>query len=304
MKRIKIGGRLEASSVAMGCMRMGDMTVEQAERMVNLALDAGVDFFDHADIYAGGRCETLFGQVLKRNPGLRDRMLIQDKCGIRKGYYDASREHILEAVDGSLTRLGVDSLDVLLLHRPDALMEPEEVAEAFESLRAAGKVRYFGVSNQNAGQMALLQRAMGDSLLVNQLQFGPAHTILVDEGVNVNMHTDHAAQHGGGVLDYCRLHGVTIQAWSPFQHGMFEGPFAKSEKYAALNAAIGEVAANHDSTPEAVTVAWILRHPAHMQVISGTMNPERMKRICDGGDLILSRQEWYQIYRAAGNPLP
>lgn len=304
MKRIRIGGQLEASAIVLGCMRMGNLTLEQAERVVNLALDAGVDYFDHADIYGGGKCETLFGQVLKRDPGLRDRMLIQDKCGICKGYYDASREHILEAVDGSLSRLGVEYLDALLLHRPDALMEPEEVAEAFDRLHRAGKVRYFGVSNQNAGQMALLRKYMKQDLLVDQLQFGPAHTLLVDEGVNVNIHSEHAVQRGGSVLDACRLAGVTIQAWSPFQHGMFKGPFQLSEQYAELNRVIGELAEQYGVSDSAIAVAWILRHPANMQAIVGSMNENRLSEIFKGGDVVLTRQEWYRIYLAAGNPLP
>ena len=231
-------------------------------------------------------------------------MLIQDKCGICKGYYDASCKHILEAADGSLARLGVDHLDVLLLHRPDALMEPEEVAEAFDRLHAAGKVRHFGVSNQNAGQMALLKRYMKQDILINQLQFGPAHTLLVDEGVNVNIRSDHAVQRGGGVLDYCRLNDVTIQAWSPFQHGMFEGPFQKSEKYAELNKVIGELAEQYGASDSAIAVAWILRHPANIQTIVGSMNERRLSEIFKGGDIVLTRQEWYRIYLAAGNPLP
>lgn len=304
MKRVKLGGRFEASAVVLGCMRLPNLKLEEAESLIQLALDNGVDFFDHADIYGGGKSEEIFGQVLRRNPGMREKMLIQSKCGICKGYYDASYEHIIEAAEGSLKRLGVETMDVLLLHRPDALMEPEEVAEAFERLHAEGKVRYFGVSNENAAQIALLQKYCGQHLVVNQLQFGPAHTILVDEGVNVNIHSEHSSQHGGNVLDYCRLNDVTVQAWSPFQHGMFKGPFSVSEKYEALNAAIAEVAEAHGVSDEAVITAWILRHPANMQMIAGTMNEERLVKICTGGDLKLSRQEWYKIYLAAGNPLP
>lgn len=304
MKRVSVGGRLEASAIVLGCMRMAGKSVEEAERIVNLAVDAGVDFFDHADIYGGGESERLFGAVLKRNPGLRERMKIQSKCGICKGYYDASYAHIVEAAEGSLKRLGVERMDVLLLHRPDALLEPEEVAEAFDRLHAAGKVRFFGVSNQNAGQMALLRKYMKQPLIVNQLQFGPAHTILVDEGVNVNIHSQHAVQRGGSILDDCRLNDVTIQAWSPFQHGMFEGPFQKSEKYAELNATLAEIARDKGTTDTAVAVAWILRHPANMQAIVGSMNPARLEECFQGGDVELSRQEWYRIYRAAGNPLP
>lgn len=304
MKRIRLGGCIEASQVALGCMRMSSLSVENAESVVNLALEKGVDFFDHADIYGGGKSETLFGEVLKRNPGMREKMIIQDKVGICKGYYDASYEHIIEAAEGCLERLGVDYVDVLLLHRPDALMEPEEVAEAFERLHAQGKVRYFGVSNENAGQMALLKKYMKQPLIINQVQFGPAHTILVDEGMNANMYSEHAVQRSGGLLDYCRLNDITLQAWSPFQHGMFEGPFQTSEKYAKLNEAIHALAVEKGTSDNAIAVAWICRHPAKIQTLLGSMNEERIAQMCDGGSVELSRQEWYQIYRAAGNPIP
>lgn len=304
MKRIKVGGLLEASAVVLGCMRMSALTVEKAERMMNIALENGIDFYDHADIYGAGESERLFGEILKRNPGMREKILIQSKCGICKGYYDASYEHIMEAVEGSLKRLDVEQMDVLLLHRPDALMEPEEVAKAFDRLYTEGKVRYFGVSNENAGQMALLQKYVKQPLIANQLQYGPAHTILVDEGVNVNIHSAHASQCGGSILDYCRLNDVTIQAWSPFQHGMFEGPFQLSEKYEKLNATLKEIAEEKGVTDTAVAVAWILRHPANMQCIAGTMSEQRLQDVCVGGNLALTRQEWYRIYLSAGNPLP
>ncbi len=304
MKRIKLGGVLEASAVALGCMRISGKPVEEAERIVMTAMEHGVDFFDHADIYGGGESEKLFAKVLARNPGLREKILIQDKCGICKGYYDASYEHIMEAAEGDLTRLGVEQLDVLLLHRPDALMEPEEVAEAFDRLHAQGKVRYFGVSNHNAGQIALIQKYMRQPLIINQMQFGPAHTILVDEGVNVNIHSAHATQQSGDVLSYCRYNDVTIQAWSPFQHGMFEGPFMLSDKYEKLNETIAEIAKAKGVAPAAIAVAWILRHPAKIQTILGSMNVERIAEMCAGGDVELTRQEWYKIYLSAGNPLP
>ena len=304
MKRIRLGGCVEASQVALGCMRMAALTAQEAERVVKIVMENGVDFFDHADIYGGGESERRFAQVLARNPGMRDKMLIQGKVGISKGYYDASYDHIIEAAEGCLARLHVDYMDFLLLHRPDALMEPEEVAEAFERLHAQGKVRYFGVSNQNAGQMMLLKKYMKQPLLIDQMQFGPAHTILVDEGMNANMHSAHAMQKGGGTLDYCRLNDITIQAWSPFQHGMFEGPFQTSEKYAEMNKVIRALAEEKGISESAVAVAWILRHPAKIQTLLGSMNEKRLAEMCAGGDVELSRPEWYQIYRAAGNPIP
>ena len=304
MKELKLGGVLPVSPIALGCMRMAALSDAEAEKVVLTAVENGITFFDHADIYGGGASETIFGRILRMHPELRAKILIQSKCGICKGYYDASRKHILEAAEGILSRLGLDSIDVLLLHRPDALMEPEEVAEAFETLHRQGKVRYFGVSNENAAQLALLDRAMPGRIHVNQLQFGLAHTGLVDTGINVNIHSDHAVLRDGMTLDYCRLHSITIQAWSPFQYGMFEGVFLGSDKYPELNQAISEIASAHGVTESAVAVAWILRHPALIQTIIGSMNPERIRSIAKAMDFTLSREEWYRLYLSAGNPLP
>lgn len=304
MKRIKIGNKFEASAIALGAMRMAGMTVEDAEQVVLTSYECGVDFVDHADIYGGGESEEIFGKVLKRNPGLREKLIVQDKVGICKGHYDASYEHIIEAANGCLKRLGLDYIDTLLLHRPDALMQPEEVAEAYDRLQAEGKVRFFGVSNENAAQLQLLEKYMPGRIIINQLQFSMAHSILVDEGVNVNIHSEHAQVLSGGVLDYCRLKDITIQAWSPFQYGMFKGVFLGSELYPELNATVKEMAEKYGVTDSAIAVAWILRHPANIQVIAGSMKPQRLKDICAGGDVVLSRQDWYKLYLSAGNPLP
>lgn len=304
MKRFRIGNKFEASSIALGAMRIASLCVEDAEKVVLTAYENGIDFVDHADIYGGGKSEEIFGEILRRNPGLREKLILQGKVGICKGYYDASKEHILEAANGCLKRLGTEYLDVLLLHRPDALMEPEEVAEAYTQLQAEGKVRFFGVSNENAAQLQLLERYMPGKIIIDQLQFSMCHSILVDEGVNVNMHTEHAQVLSGGVLDYCRLKDITIQAWSPFQYGMFKGVFLGSELYPELNAVIQEMAEKYSVTDNAIVAAWILRHPAHIQVIAGSMKPDRIKEIAAGGDVELSRQDWYKLYLAAGNPLP
>ncbi|MBR3873924.1 MAG: aldo/keto reductase [Clostridia bacterium] len=305
MEKLLLGNVLPASPIALGCMRMAGMDDAAAEQVVFTALENGIDFFDHADIYGGGESEEIFGRVLKNNPGLREKIVLQSKCGICKGYYDASKEHILEAADGILKRLGVDYLDALLLHRPDALMEPEEVAEAFETLHRTGKVRYFGVSNQNAAQMELLGAYMQQKLIINQLQFSIAHTGLVDAGVNVNIHSDHAVVRDGGVLDYCRLNDITIQAWSPFQYGMFKGVFlGNNELYPELNAEIQKIAEEKGVTDSAIAVAWIMRHPAKIQTIIGSMNAKRIADIAKAQDITLTRQEWYRLYLAAGNPLP
>lgn len=304
MNRLNIGGVLPASPVALGCMRLSALNVEEAERVILTALDNGIDFFDHADIYGGGQCEVLFGEVLRRNPGLRSRIVIQDKCGICKGYYDMSEKHILEAVDGSLQRLGLESIDALLLHRPDALMEPEEVASAFQKLEKAGKVRVFGVSNMNPAQIELLSREMPGKLVINQLQFGPAFTGLVDEGISANTQLDQAVVRTGAALDYCRLNNITIQAWSPLQYGMFKGPFMQCEDYAKLNALMHEMALEKGVDDVTIAIAWILRHPAKMQAIIGSMNPGRIAAAAKAMSTPVSRPEWYALYAAAGNPIP
>jgi len=304
MQQILLGGEVKTGAIALGCMRMAGLELNHAEKIVLTAIEEGIDLFDHADIYGQGESESIFGEVLKRNPGIREKLLIQDKCSIRKGFYDASKEHILASVERSLERLGVEALDLLLLHRPDALIEPEEVAEAFNILHQAGKVRYFGVSNYNSSQIALLQKYVDQKLLVNQLQFSLAHTPLIDSGINVNVQSDHARDLTGHTLDYCRLHDVTIQAWSPFQYGMFEGVFLGSPKYEKLNEEIEVLAEEKGVTDSAIAVNWIMRHPAKMQTIVGTTNVERLRDICAASNINLTREEWYRLYLAAGSPLP
>lgn len=299
---------MRQSAVIQGCMRFKGMSSMEVERIVNLCLENGINSFDHADVYgtAGmrGECEQLFGQVLKENPGLRDKVYIQSKCGICKSeqdYYDFSKEHILEAVDGILTRLQTEYLDALLLHRPDTLMEPEEVADAFETLHKAGKVRYFGVSNMNPGQVELLDRAVDAPLVFNQLQLSIAHCPMIDTGLSVNNRISQAVDYEGGILEYSRLKAMTIQAWSPFQKGLFEGPFLTDwETYGELNAYIDQLAEKYNVTNTAIAVAWILRHPAHMQAILGTTNEKRIADACQGADIILTREEWYTLYAKAG----
>ena len=295
---------LQVSAVALGCMRIAKLPTGEAATLLNTALDAGINFFDHADIYGGGKSEEKFAEALGMNPAVREKLIIQSKCGIRQGFFDFSKEHILAAVDGSLQRLQTDYLDVLLLHRPDALVEPEEVAEAFTTLEASGKVRYFGVSNQNPMQIELLQKFVKQKLLFNQLQLSITNTGMIDAGLNVNMEIDAAVNRDGSILDYCRLHAITIQPWSPFQYGFFEGVFLDNPKFPELNKAIDALAAEKGVTNTTIAVAWLLRHPARMQPIIGTTNPERVKASCQAAALTLSRQEWYAIYRAAGNKLP
>jgi predicted oxidoreductase len=304
MKKIKIGGVLEASDIALGCARVDDMDEKKMCEMVETALGEGIDFFDTADIYGGGRSEELLGAAV-RTLGVRDKVTIQTKCAIRKGLYDFSYEHIVASAEASLKRLGVDCIDVLLLHRPDALMEPEEVARAFNKLYIDGKVKNFGVSNQNPYQITLLQKFISHKIIANQLQFSIAHTGMIDSGFNVNTTKPEAVDRDGFILDYCRLHDITIQAWSPLQYGFFEGTFiGNREKYAELNETLEKYARLKGAEKTAIAFAWILRHPAKIQAIAGTTNPGHLKQICRASEISLTREEWYELYLSAGNKLP
>lgn len=295
---------LEVSEIALGCMRIHELPLEGIANLVHTSLDEGVTFFDHADIYGGGQSEAKFAEAIQMSPSLREKMILQSKCGIRPRSFDFSKEHILAAVDGSLKRLRTDYLDVLLLHRPDALVEPEEVAEAFDILEGSGKVRYFGVSNQNPMQIELLKRYVRQPLVFNQLQLSITNTGMIDAGLTVNMKIDASIDRDGSILDYCRLHDITIQPWSPFQYGFFEGVFLDNDKFPELNRVINDLVASKGVPNTAIAIAWLLRHPARMQPIVGTTNAQRLKDICKASQITLSRQEWYDIYLAAGNILP
>ncbi|MDZ4768051.1 MAG: aldo/keto reductase [Chloroflexota bacterium] len=305
MKHIHIANTdLDVSEISLGCMRISALTNAEIARLIQTALDAGVTFFDHADIYGGGQSEAKFAEALDMSPRVRDTMMLQSKCGIRKGSFDFSKDHILTAVEGILTRLRTDYLDVLLLHRPDALVEPEEVAEAFTILHDSGKVRHFGVSNQNPMQIELLKKFVTQPLVFNQLQLSITNSGMIDAGINVNMEIDPSIDRDGSILDYCRLHDITIQPWSPFQYGFFEGVFLDNEKFPELNAVVDALAADKGVANTAIAIAWILRHPARMQPILGTTNAERLADICKASDITLTREEWYAVYIAAGNKLP
>ena len=305
MKCISIGSTLEnVSRVALGCMRIESLTDKQADEYVGTALECGYDFFDHADIYGGGRCEEIFGGVLSRNKGLRDKIFIQTKCSIKQGEYDFSYEHIISSVDASLKRLCTDHIDVLLLHRPDLLMEPTEVARAFDELYSSGKVSEFGVSNHNPMQIELLKKSVEQSLCINQLQLSVTNASMISSGACVNTAFDGGVVRDGYVRDYCRLNDITIQPWSPLQYGFFEGTFIDNEKFPELNQVLGELADKYGITKTGVAIAWLLRLPEKMQPVVGTTNLARIREISNAADIELERSEWYRLYRAAGHVLP
>ena len=292
-------------AIGAGCMRIDSLSLDALCQYIDTYMEVGINFFDHADIYGGGRCEELFGKAFLKTGIKREDVIIQSKCGIVPGVmYDFSKEHILQSVDSILQRLQMDYLDILLLHRPDALIEPEEVAAAFDILETSGKVLHFGVSNQRPMQIELLQKYAKQKLKINQLQFSIPVSNMIASGMEVNMQTDGAIDRDGSILDYCRLHDITIQTWSPFQYGFFEGVFIGSDKYPKLNALLDKLAEKYNVTPTTIASAWILRHPAKMQLISGSTSPKRIKEIAAASDITLTREEWYQLYLAAGHILP
>lgn len=304
MKKINFGkSGMQVPTIAVGCMRIAQMSEKEAKNFVTTAIENNANFFDHADIYGRGECETVFGKAIKNIP--REDLIIQTKCGIVPGkMFDFSYEHIVNSVDGSLKRLDTDYIDVLLLHRPDALIEPEEVARAFDYLKSSGKVRHFGVSNQNPYQMELLQKYMDMPICANQLQLSIMHATMIQSGINVNMYNDSATNRDGGVLDYCRLNDITIQPWSPMQFGFFEGCFIDNDKFPELNSVLEKLALKYSVSKTTIAIAWLLRHPAKMQPVTGTTNITRLIDSIKATEITLTREEWYEIYKSAGNILP
>ncbi len=297
---------LEVPPVAIGCMRLNSLSKSELKKYILTTLDLGLNFYDHADIYGRGECEALFGEILASNPSIRPKMTLQSKTSIIPSVpcYNSSKDHIIKSVDKSLQRLQTDYLDFLLLHRPDALIEPEEVAEAFDMLFKEGKVRHFGVSNYNSMQIQLLKKYCKQELAVNQLQFSIAHSGMIDSGINVNMLNEGSIDHDGYILDFCRLNDITIQAWSPFQYGKIEGTFLGNKDYPEINKKIDELAEKYNTSNSAIAIAWILRHPAKMQAIVGSTNLERIKSIANSLHIKLTREEWYELYLSAGKLLP
>lgn len=309
MKTISLGGN-PAPNVVLGLMRIQDKTDDEVRELIATARDAGIDFFDHADVYGSDLhgCERRFAEAMRLTPAQRDEITLQTKCGIVPDgpYFDYSYEHIVASVDGSLRALDTDRIDILLLHRPDALVEPEEVARAFDELEASGKVRAFGVSNHTPRQIDLLKSALTQPLVANQLQLSITHAPIVVQGLAGNMQglDQSLVRDGGGIVDYCRLKDITVQAWSPFQAGFFNGVFLGSPDYPELNAVIDRLAAAYDVPAIAIATAWITRHPADMQVVLGTTSPERVAGAALGSDIPLTRAEWYELVRAAGYRVP
>lgn len=300
-------GPQNVSRIVLGCMRMPALSVEDAAKMIETANELGINFIDHATCYGGGEAETRFGDAIRTTSIKREDLIIQSKCGLRfeNSTFDWSKDYIIESVNGILKRLKMEYLDVLLLHRPDLLFEPEEVAAAFDELEAAGKVRTFGVSNTMPMQIELLKKYVKQPIKINQLQLSLEQSQLIDQDLYMNnTTTEMSYMRDGSALDYCRLNDITIQAWSPLQHGMFKGMFIDNPEFPKMNEALKELADKYGVTKAAIAIAWILRHPAKMQVIAGTMSPKHLTEMAEACNITLSREDWYKLYLASGKFLP
>ena len=308
MQKINIAnGPENASRLILGCMRMPALSTEDAAKMIETAVSLGINFFDHATCYGGGDAETRFGDAMALTDIKREDLIIQSKCGLKfdRGIFDWRKSNIIDSVDGILKRLKMEYIDVLLLHRPDLLYDPEQITEAFDELESAGKVRHFGVSNTMPMQIELLKKYVKQPLKINQLQLSLEQSQLIDQGLYMNNKTtDLSLMRDDGALDYCRLNDITIQAWSPLQHGMFKGMFIDNPDFPEMNKVLGELAEQYGVTKSAIAIAWILRHPAKMQVIAGTMNPVHLKEMADADRITLTHEEWYRLYLSSGKFLP
>lgn len=298
MKKIKFAD-YEVSQIMLGCMRLGGKSEAEVNTHIKTALEQGINFFDNADIYYGGVSEEYFGRAIKGVD--RDSIVVQTKCGIRKGFYDFSKEHIISGVEGSLRRMGLDYVDVLCLHRPDVLMNGYEVAEAFDELESRGLVRNFGVSNFSPAQTELLKKYVSQPILTNQLQLGLFHSAMIDEWMCVNMNNDFALDRDGGILPYCRLHDMTIQAWGPLRSD--NGFFPVDSSLEEENTRLKDWADSFGVTPEALSIAWLMKLD-FVQPIIGTTNTDRLVSMLKADSVSLSREQWYNIYSDAGKLIP
>lgn len=302
-----VNGPQNVSSIILGCMRMPQLSVDEAESVIRNAYELGINFYDHATCYGMGAAETRFGEAFTKTGIAREDVFIQSKCGIYpdRQVFDWSKAEILKSVDEILSRLKMDYLDALLLHRPDLLFDSEEVADAFDTLYTNGKVKHFGVSNLMPMQIELLKKYVKQPLIFNQLQLSLEQSQLIYQALYMNNKTtEMSLSMDGSALDYCRLNDITIQAWSPLQHGFFKGVFVDNPDFPELNKVLGEIAEKYSVSKTAVAIAWILRHPAKMQVIAGTMNPVHLSEICDACKFRLTHEEWYKLYLASGKFLP
>lgn len=290
--------------IALGCMRIANMSVSQLEELINVAIDNNIVLFDHADIYGNRKCEELFGEVIKRNPSLRKKMIIQSKCGIRNGFYDLSKDYIINQVKESIRLLNCEYLDILLLHRPDALVDYQEVNEAFNYLYENGLVKEFGVSNMNSYQIKLYQKFVNQPIKYNQIQLSLVHNDVIAQGMFVNMKDNEAIDRSGGIIEFCMLEDIKIQAWSSLMASWADGTFIDNEKYQKLNDKLLELANKYNVSKNAIAIAWILKHPSNITPIVGTTSITHLLEINKAKNINLTKKEWYELFLSSGHYLP
>ena len=295
---------MNKKTIALGCMRLGKLSIEEAEKLILFAVENNIKLFDHADIYGNRKCEMIFGEVLKRNPSIREKIIIQSKCGICKGYYDLSKEHIIKQVEESIRLLNCGYLDILLLHRPDALVDYQEVNEAFNYLYDKGLVKSFGVSNMNPMQIELYNKYLDHKVEHNQVQFSIVHSHMISEGLFVNMSETEASNRSGNMLEYAMLKDIKLQAWSSLMASWDDGSFIDNPKYEKLNNKLSILAEKYKATKNAIAVSWILRHPSNIIPIVGTTSVNHLSEIIKSLDINLTREEWYSLYLSSNHILP
>ena len=291
-------------NIGLGCMRLGKLNIEEAEELISCALNNGITLFDHADIYGNRKCEALFGEVLKRNPNFREKMIIQSKCGICRGYYDLSKEYIIKQVEESVRLLNCGYLDILLLHRPDALVDYEEVNEAINYLYDKGLIKEFGVSNMNPIQIELYNKKLDHKIKHNQVQFSIVHSHMISEGLFVNMSEEESSIRSGNLIEYSMLKDIKLQAWSPLMASWNDGTFIDNPKYDKLNKKLEEISSKYQASKNCIAISWILRHPANILPIVGTTSIVHLNEMIKAKDIKLTREEWYSLYLASNHILP
>ena len=288
----------------LGLMGLNKLNLEQAEKFILDAIDLGINYVDLADIYGNGECEELFGEVLKRNPNIRNKLIIQSKCGIREGFYDFSYDHIISCVKQSLNRLNIKYLDVLLLHRPDILCDFDELKKALIYLKENNLAKSFGVCNMNKAYIKLLKEKTGFDFIVNQLEFSITSTQLIDDILNMNTNDELANDKSGDALIYCYLNNISLQAWSPLKVSLSEGSFINNPKYVELNNYLDELANKYNASKVSIALSFIYRLPFNITPVVGVSSINHLKDALKSKEINLSKEEWYKLYLIAGHKLP
>lgn len=300
---------MEKSRIIQGLMRINEMSIEEVKSLIEFDLEHGINFFDTSNIYGNGVSESKIGEVLKLNPSLRSKMIIQSKCGIyldekNKSYYDLSKETIIKSCNDTLKRLNTTYLDYFLLHRPDIFLDNKEVAEAFNILYKEGKVHHFGVSNFSKELIDYLEEEVKEKIEVNQLQLGLGHTLLLSDVFNYNTAFYKHNAFAGDLFFYLKRKNINLQCWSPYQYGMFEGNILHNEKFKETNLLLEQLASKYQVNKSSICLSFLLMLGENVSVVIGTTNKQHIIDSIDALKVKLTKVEWYNLYRSANNLLP